>query len=94
MGVGVVGVETDQDPLVIFGDGLNVLDAGGVDGGALDHVDAVGQRVGLDGGAVVGADVDVEAEDAAARCFRVEQNALLGRFAVVKQGEHRGAEDQ
>ena len=45
--------------------GLHLFDDLGGDGGALDHLDAAGHGMGFDGGAVVGADVDVEADDLA-----------------------------
>jgi hypothetical protein len=62
--------------------------------GALNQLDAVGHRVGFDGGPVVGADVDIDADDLAVWALRVERFTLFGGVAVVQQGEHGGAEDQ
>jgi len=92
--VGVVGVQADQDALVARGLGVHLFDDLGGDGGALDHVDAVGHGVGHDGGAVMGADVDVDAEHAPLGVCWVQWRALLHRVAVVQQREHGGAEDQ
>lgn len=52
----MIGVEADRDPRVVLCDGVNARDDGGVDGGTLDHVDALRQGVGLDGRAVVTAE--------------------------------------
>jgi hypothetical protein len=81
----VVGVQADEDALVAVGHGVHAGDDLGVDGGALDQLDAVGHRVGFDGGAVVGADVDVDvdADDLALGLARVERLALFERDVIL-----------
>ena len=92
--VGVVGVQANENPLVVLSDGMHLFDDVGGDAGTLDHLNPRGHRVGFNGGAVVGADVDVEADDLALRACGIERAALFDGIAVLQQREHGGAEDQ
>ena len=69
--VGMVRIQADQNALVALGLVVDLVNDLWGDGGALDHVDAVGHGVGLDGRAVVGADVNVDAEHSPLRIGRV-----------------------
>ena len=48
----------------------------------------------LDGSAVVGADIDVDAKHFAARDFRIEFLARLNSFTHIQHGQQGGAEDE
>ena len=60
--MGMIAVETNQDTRVFLGNVLHLLDYVGVDAGALNHLDARGHGVCFDGGAVVGADIDIHTQ--------------------------------
>lgn len=67
----LVGIQADQDASIALRHSVNAQDHHGGDGGALVHVDAVGQRVGPDGDTVVGADIKVGDVDSALRAARI-----------------------
>jgi len=92
--MGVVAIEANQDALKVFGYVVHLRDDLGRNAGALYHLDAGGHGVGFNSSAVVGTDINVNAQHLTFGVLGVERGAGLDRFAHVEQGKHGCAQDQ
>ena len=92
--MGVVGIEEHHDALVAVCQRGHLPGDFGRHRRALDGVDLVAHRVGVDGRTIMRTDIDVDADHLAAARFGIERRAALDCVAIVQQRQHRGAHHQ
>ena len=89
--MGVVGVEADQNSLVVLGDCFHLGNNFWRNARTLNHLDARCHGVGFDGGTVVGADFDNK--HFAFGFFGVKQGARFNGGKQIKLRQHGTTED-
>ena len=94
MGVGVVGIEADQNSLVVLGDCFHLGNDFWLNARTLNHLDTRCHGVGFDGGAVVGPDVNIDTQHFALRVSGVKHGARFNGVTQIKLRQHRSTEDQ
>lgn len=82
--VRVVAVEADQYARVVSGESLDLINNLWRNAGTLNHLYARRHRVRLNGGAVMRANINVDAQHHTARNFRIQILARLDGIAYIQ----------